>query len=44
MEARENSRTLMKTQKAIVDQDAYIYTIAGTRNFKSGKKFSSEKN
>ena len=43
MEARENSRTLMKTQKAIVDQDAYIYTIAGTRNFKSGKNFQVKK-
>ena len=43
MEARENPRALMKAQKDLVNQDPYIYTIAGTRDFKSGKKFKVKK-
>ena len=43
MEARENPRALMKAQKDLVNQDPYIYTIAGTRDFKSGKNFKVKK-
>lgn len=42
MDARENPRVLMKSQKA-VSQDSYIYTIAGSRDFKSGKNFQVKK-
>ena len=42
MEARESPRVLMKSQKA-VSQDSYIYTIAGSRDFKSGKNFQVKK-
>ena len=43
MDARENPRVLLKSQKATVDRDSYIYTIAGTRDFKSGKNFQTKK-
>ncbi|MDO4947296.1 MAG: hypothetical protein Q4E52_06915 [Fibrobacter sp.] len=43
MNARENPRVLMKSQKTTVNQDSYIYTIAGTRDFKSGKNFQVKK-
>lgn len=42
MDARENPRVLMKSQKA-VSQDSYIYTIAGSHDFKSGKNFQVKK-
>lgn len=42
MENREKS-VRMKTQR-IALQDSYIYTIVGTRNFKSGKNFRVKKN
>lgn len=42
MDARENPRVLMKSQKT-VSQDSYIYTIAGSRDFKSGKNFQVKK-
>ncbi len=41
MENREKS-VRMKTQR-IALQDSYIYTIVGTRNFKSGKSFRVKK-
>lgn len=41
MENREKS-VRMKTQR-IALQDSYIYTIVGTRNFKSGKNFRVKK-
>ena len=42
MDARENPRVLMKSQNA-VSQNTYIYTIAGSRDFKSGKDFQVKK-
>ncbi|MBO7125957.1 hypothetical protein J6W78_00235 [bacterium] len=42
MDAREKPRALMKSQNAI-SQDSYIYTVAGSRDFKSGKNFQVKK-
>lgn len=42
MDARENPPMLMKSEKSIT-QDSHIYTIAGTRDFKSGKDFQVKK-
>ena len=42
MDAREKPRALMKNQNA-VPQNTYIYTIAGSRDFKSGKNFQVKK-
>ena len=38
MDARENTHVLMKSQK-IVLEDSHIYTITGSKNFKTDKNF-----